>query len=121
MAPWDLDAMPGTGDIWSTAGDLTRFTAALHCGELIAASSLRAMCTGLGPAGGEPGLPRLGGQLHPVGNARRAAPLPVLRPGLRQVQFPVDQHMPVRERLVSLPAGPEGPVRHTGYWMGPVV
>jgi CubicO group peptidase (beta-lactamase class C family) len=41
---WDLDAMPGTGDIWSTAGDLTRFTAALHSGELVAASSLRAMC-----------------------------------------------------------------------------
>jgi CubicO group peptidase (beta-lactamase class C family) len=45
VAPWDLDAMPGTGDIWSTTGDLTGFTAALHCGELVAASSLRAMCT----------------------------------------------------------------------------
>jgi CubicO group peptidase (beta-lactamase class C family) len=45
VAPWDLDAMPGTGDAWSTAGDLTRFTAALHSGQLIAASSLRAMCT----------------------------------------------------------------------------
>jgi CubicO group peptidase (beta-lactamase class C family) len=45
VASFDLDAMPGTGDIWSTAGDLTRFTAALHRGELIAASSLRAMCT----------------------------------------------------------------------------
>lgn len=45
VPPWDLDAMPGTGDIWSTASDLTRFTAALHCGELVAASSLRAMCT----------------------------------------------------------------------------
>jgi CubicO group peptidase (beta-lactamase class C family) len=45
VAPWDLDAMPGTGDIWSTAGDLSRFTAALHSGELIAAGSLRAMCT----------------------------------------------------------------------------
>jgi CubicO group peptidase (beta-lactamase class C family) len=45
VAPWDLDAMPGTGDIWSTASDLTRFTAALHTGGLIAASSLRAMCT----------------------------------------------------------------------------
>jgi CubicO group peptidase (beta-lactamase class C family) len=42
---WDLDAMPGTGDIWSTTGDLTRFTAALHSGELVAASSLRAMRT----------------------------------------------------------------------------
>ena len=24
VARWDLDAMPGTGDVWSTAGDLTR-------------------------------------------------------------------------------------------------
>lgn len=45
VTPWDLGAMPGTGDIWSTAGDLTRFTAALHSGELITADSLRAMCT----------------------------------------------------------------------------
>jgi len=45
VAPCDLDAMPGTGDIWSTAGDLTRFTTALHSGELITASSLHAMCT----------------------------------------------------------------------------
>ena len=45
VPPWDLDAMPGTGDIWSTTADLTRFTAALHFGELVAASSLRAMCT----------------------------------------------------------------------------
>jgi CubicO group peptidase (beta-lactamase class C family) len=45
VAPFDLDTMPGTGDIWSTAGDLTRFITALHSGQLIAASSLRAMCT----------------------------------------------------------------------------
>jgi CubicO group peptidase (beta-lactamase class C family) len=45
VPPWDLDAMPGTGDIWSTVGDLSRFTAALHSGELVAAGSLRAMCT----------------------------------------------------------------------------
>jgi hypothetical protein len=25
VPPWDLDAMPGTGDIWSATGDLTRF------------------------------------------------------------------------------------------------
>jgi CubicO group peptidase (beta-lactamase class C family) len=42
---WDPAAMPGTGDIWSTAGDLSRFTAALHSGELVTASSLRVMCT----------------------------------------------------------------------------
>jgi CubicO group peptidase (beta-lactamase class C family) len=60
VAPWDLGAMPGTGDIWSTAGDLTRFTVALHSGELIAASSLRAMCTAHAPLhDGEEGEPRL--------------------------------------------------------------
>lgn len=42
---FDLDAMPGTGDIWSTAADLTRFTIALHSGELITAGSLRKMVT----------------------------------------------------------------------------
>jgi CubicO group peptidase (beta-lactamase class C family) len=45
VRPFDLDTMPGTGDLWSTAGNLTRFTTALHRGQLIAASSLRAMCT----------------------------------------------------------------------------
>jgi CubicO group peptidase (beta-lactamase class C family) len=45
VPPWDLDTMPGTGDIWSTTADLARFTAALHSGELVAVSSLRAMCT----------------------------------------------------------------------------
>lgn len=60
VAPFDLDAMPGTGDIWSTAGDLTRFTAALYCGELIAPSSLRAMCTAHAPLDDdEEGEPRL--------------------------------------------------------------
>ena len=49
VAPFDLDTMPGTGDIWSTTGDLTRFTAALHGGELITAGSLRAMCTAHAP------------------------------------------------------------------------
>ena len=60
VPPWDLHAMPGTGDICSTAGDVTRFTTALHCGELITASSLRAMCTAHAPLddedGGEPRL-----------------------------------------------------------------
>ena len=49
VPPWDLDTMSGTGDIWSTAGDLTRFTIALHGGELITADSLRAMCTAHAP------------------------------------------------------------------------
>jgi len=42
---WDLTAMPGTGDLWSTTGDLTRFITALHSGELLSAGSLRAMVT----------------------------------------------------------------------------
>jgi len=60
VAPWDLDAMPGTGDIWSTASDLSRFTAALHSGELIAPGSLRAMCTAFAPIDDDDeGEPRL--------------------------------------------------------------
>jgi len=60
VAPWDLDAMPGTGDIWSTASDLSRFTAALHSGELIALGSLRAMCTAFAPIDDDDeGEPRL--------------------------------------------------------------
>ena len=42
---WDLSAMAGTGDICSTAGDLARYTTALHSGELLTADSLRLMCT----------------------------------------------------------------------------
>jgi CubicO group peptidase (beta-lactamase class C family) len=45
VTPFALDTMPGTGDVWSTVGDLTRFTAALHGGELVTADSLDAMCT----------------------------------------------------------------------------
>jgi CubicO group peptidase (beta-lactamase class C family) len=60
VLPFELDTMPGAGELWSTAADLTRFTTALHGGELISASSLRAMCTGHAPVGsdhaGEPGL-----------------------------------------------------------------
>jgi CubicO group peptidase (beta-lactamase class C family) len=49
VPPWDLDAMPGTGDIWSTVGDLTRFTTAVHSGDLLGSDSLRAMCTSYAP------------------------------------------------------------------------
>jgi CubicO group peptidase (beta-lactamase class C family) len=60
VPPWDLNAMPGTGDIWSTAGDLTRFVIALHSGELISAASLRAMCTPHAPLDDDdPGEPRM--------------------------------------------------------------
>ena len=45
VTPFDLDRVPGTGDVWSTASDLSRFAAALHGGELITACSLRAMGT----------------------------------------------------------------------------
>jgi len=45
VTPFDLAAMTGTGDIWSTAADLARFTAALHAGNLITNESLHAMLT----------------------------------------------------------------------------
>jgi CubicO group peptidase (beta-lactamase class C family) len=35
VAPWPLSAMPGTGDICSTVGDLAHFTAAVRSGSLI--------------------------------------------------------------------------------------
>jgi CubicO group peptidase (beta-lactamase class C family) len=57
---FDLDTMPGTGDLWSTAADVTTFTAALHAGELITDGSLRAMCTPHAPVEDEdPGEPRM--------------------------------------------------------------
>jgi CubicO group peptidase (beta-lactamase class C family) len=42
VVPWDLGTMPGTGDVWSTAGDLARFVSALHTAGLLppAAQSL---------------------------------------------------------------------------------
>jgi CubicO group peptidase (beta-lactamase class C family) len=45
VTPFDLAAMAGTGDIWSTAADLAQFTAALHAGNLITNESLHAMLT----------------------------------------------------------------------------
>ena len=45
VTPFDLAAMTGTGDIWSTAPDLARFTAALHTKGLITNESLHAMLT----------------------------------------------------------------------------
>jgi CubicO group peptidase (beta-lactamase class C family) len=45
VKPFDLNTMPGTGDIWSTSSDLTKFVAALHQGELVSPSSLRTMST----------------------------------------------------------------------------
>ena len=45
VTPWPLKAMPGTGDIWSTVGDLARFTTAVHSGALLSQQSLRALIT----------------------------------------------------------------------------
>ena len=45
VTPWELSAMPGTGDICSTVADLARFTAAVHSGSLIGRRSVQAMIT----------------------------------------------------------------------------
>ena len=45
VTPWELSAMPGTGDVCSTVADLARFTAAVHSGALIARRSVQAMIT----------------------------------------------------------------------------
>jgi CubicO group peptidase (beta-lactamase class C family) len=58
--PFDLDTMLGTGDVWSTAGDLSTFTTALHSGELVGTTSLAAMCTPYGRVEGfDDGEPHL--------------------------------------------------------------
>ena len=110
VPPWDLDAMPGTGDIWSTAGDLTRFTAALHRGELIAASSLRAMCTAHAPIDDEDdGEPRL----TTTGTATACSPGSSPAHGLVP---------PRRQPGLSVPClldpGPGGQHRHPGQRRG---
>ena len=45
VPPWDLASMAGTGDIWSTAGDVARFTWALHTGGLLPSELYRLMIT----------------------------------------------------------------------------
>jgi len=45
VTPFDLAAMTGTGDIWSTAADLSYFTAALHAATVMTNGSLRALLT----------------------------------------------------------------------------
>jgi CubicO group peptidase (beta-lactamase class C family) len=47
--------MPGTGDIWSTAPDLARFTTALHSGQLLTDGSLRLLRTPHAPVGADDG------------------------------------------------------------------
>jgi CubicO group peptidase (beta-lactamase class C family) len=55
VTPWDLSAMPGTGDLCSTVGDLARYTTALHTGRLLGDGSLRLMCTPHAPVPGDGG------------------------------------------------------------------
>jgi CubicO group peptidase (beta-lactamase class C family) len=43
VPPWDLSAMPGTGDICSTAGDVARYTTEVHSGSLLTGTSLRTL------------------------------------------------------------------------------
>jgi CubicO group peptidase (beta-lactamase class C family) len=45
MPIWDLNTMAGTGDIWSTVGDLARFTAGVHSGLLLTSGSKAALRT----------------------------------------------------------------------------
>ena len=64
VAPWDLSAIPGTGDLCSTVGDLARYTTALHTGTLLGVGSLRLMCTphAAVPSDDEPGDDHSGGR-----------------------------------------------------------
>jgi CubicO group peptidase (beta-lactamase class C family) len=55
VPPWELSAMPGTGDICSTIGDLARYTTAVHSGSLLTGSSLRALRTAHTPLSGNQG------------------------------------------------------------------
>jgi CubicO group peptidase (beta-lactamase class C family) len=43
VATWDLTMMAGTGDIWSTAADIARYTSAVHQGQLLSAESAKAL------------------------------------------------------------------------------
>lgn len=45
VEPWDLSSMVGTGDIWSTADDLTVYAHALDSGALVSPESLAQMRT----------------------------------------------------------------------------
>jgi CubicO group peptidase (beta-lactamase class C family) len=55
VPPWELSAMPGTGDICSTIGDLARYTTAVHSGSLLTGSSRRALRTAHTPLSGNQG------------------------------------------------------------------
>ncbi len=49
VTPWQLNEMPGTGDICSTVGDLASFLTAVHSGSLVGQRSLDAMLTAHSP------------------------------------------------------------------------
>ncbi|GAB2886380.1 hypothetical protein GCM10022245_22210 [Streptomyces mayteni] len=48
----EFAALPGPGDLWSTVGDLARYTDALNAGHLLSASSREAMVTPHAPMDG---------------------------------------------------------------------
>lgn len=48
-------AMPGAGDIWSTVGDLARYTSAFNAGRVVSPSSREAMTAAGVPAAGDAG------------------------------------------------------------------
>jgi CubicO group peptidase (beta-lactamase class C family) len=51
----DFTAMPGTGDVWSTAEDLARYTAAIHKGSILSETSLALLTKAHVSAQGGPG------------------------------------------------------------------
>jgi CubicO group peptidase (beta-lactamase class C family) len=53
FTPLRLASTTGTGDICSTASDLTRFITAVHSGSLLTSGSRRALSTVHTPAAGD--------------------------------------------------------------------
>lgn len=49
----DVATLPGTGDVWSTAADLARYSTALRAGELLTPRSRQALTTPQAPLGDE--------------------------------------------------------------------
>jgi CubicO group peptidase (beta-lactamase class C family) len=50
-----ISAVPGTGELWTTVGDLTRYAAAFAADELLTASSRALMCTAHTPVPADDG------------------------------------------------------------------
>lgn len=53
VAGLDLAALPGTGDVWSTATDLARYSSALRAGELLTSRTRQALTAPHAPLGVE--------------------------------------------------------------------